>query len=78
VTCIPVRDAYHYTMSDASDTLTKQSAIRMSPEFWARADALIPFLNKRRGLDVTRTEVIREAIARGLTLLEREQGKESP
>lgn len=53
-----------------------QSVLRMPPEFWKRADALIDHLGARRGAEVTRSDVLREAVARGLKQLEKESEKD--
>lgn len=47
--------------------------IRLSADIYARADALIAFVAKRRGEACTRADVIREAIALGLNALENDK-----
>jgi len=58
------------------DNAKVQATMRLPPEFWERADALVPFVSRRRAGTCTRTEVFREAVARGLSQLEREAAKE--
>jgi hypothetical protein len=52
------------------------ATMRLPPEFWARAEKLMPFIARRRAGTCTRTEVFREALSRGLFLLEREAARE--
>lgn len=52
-----------------------QSAFRMSPDIWERASDLIEFVSARRGVPSTRTDVLREAIVRGLVAIEKERDK---
>lgn len=58
------------------DDAKVQATMRLPPEYWERADALIPYVSRRRIRTCTRTEVFREALARGMSLLEREAARE--
>ena len=65
-------------MRAAAKTLAKvpdQIAVRTSPELVERADAMIAFLSGLRGVQVTRSDVYREALVRGLRDMEREERK---
>jgi Arc/MetJ-type ribon-helix-helix transcriptional regulator len=54
----------------------QQIAIRLPAEWLARADKLIPALTTP-GLAVSRSDVLRAALARGLDALEREQTRKT-
>ena len=53
-----------------------QSVLRMPPDFWKRADALIDHMGRRRGAPAKRADVLREALARGLRQLEKESERD--
>lgn len=54
----------------------KQAVIRLEQSVCARADALVAHITRARGHISNRTEVLREAIMRGLKELEREQQRD--
>jgi hypothetical protein len=54
------------------DAETTQLTIRVSRRVAMRAEALIELVGRDLGIPATRTDVIREAILRGLDVLERE------
>jgi hypothetical protein len=57
------------------DAETTQLTIRVSRRVAMRAEALIELVGRDLGIPATRTDVIREAILRGLDVLEREAEK---
>jgi hypothetical protein len=50
----------------------KQHAVRMTVATWERAEALVPWLSTLHGANRTTSDVMREALMRGLASLERE------
>jgi hypothetical protein len=54
------------------DTETTQLTIRVSRRVALRAERLIEHVGRSLGVPATRTDVVREAILRGLDVLERE------
>ncbi len=54
------------------DAETTQLTIRVSRRVAMRAEALIALVGRELGIPATRTDVIREAILRGLDVLENE------
>jgi len=58
------------------DAETTQLTIRVSRRVAMRAEALIELVGRDLGIPATRTDVIREAILRGLDVLEGEAARE--
>lgn len=56
---------------------SKQSAIRMAPDTWERAERLTRWLSGRRAAASTRADVLREAISRGLRAMEKERDRDA-
>lgn len=54
------------------DSETSQLTIRVSKRVALRAERLIDHVGRSLGVPATRTDVVREAIMRGLDVLERE------
>lgn len=48
-----------------------QTAIRLDPAVLERADALRPFVTELHGKDANRSDVLREAMLRGLRSMEK-------
>ncbi len=59
------------------DSETTQLTIRVSRRVALRAERLIEQVGRSLGVPATRTDVIREAILRGLDVLEREAARDS-
>jgi hypothetical protein len=55
---------------------TTQIAIRVPDAWLDRCDVLIPWIS-RPGINMTRTDIMRAALARGLEALEQERAAES-
>jgi hypothetical protein len=49
-----------------------QHALRMTRATWERAERLIAWLGAKRGTNATVSDVMREAISRGLSSMEKE------
>ncbi len=49
-----------------------QHALRMSADAWQRAEALVSWLSSQRGANGSTSDVLREALMRGLASLERD------
>jgi predicted transcriptional regulator len=56
--------------------LSTQLTIRVSDDVLARLDALIPWQSNKVGKVTSRVEVLREAVMRGLSRLEKDAGEE--
>jgi hypothetical protein len=54
----------------ASDRRTAQLTVRMSTRVLRRIDRLARYVGDRLGMPATRTDVLREALLRGLAILE--------
>lgn len=48
--------------------------VRASQDIITRADALIEYVSSARGKNASRSDVVREAVLRGLAAMERESG----
>lgn len=51
--------------------------VRASTDIIDRADALITFVTSKRGKNASRSDVVREALLRGLASMERESGRDA-
>ncbi len=58
-------------MADENDK--GSTSLRLTPQVLTRADGLIGHLAHMQGRSCTRSDVLREAIAQGLRVLEQEQ-----
>jgi hypothetical protein len=52
-------------------TITAQTSVKLSPRMLARAEGLRDYVGEESGIEVTRADVLRRAIALGLRALER-------
>lgn len=62
----------------ASDRRTAQLTVRMSTRVLRRVDGLARYVGDRLGMPATRTDVLREALMRGLEILEGGDESEAP
>lgn len=61
------------TKASGLEALGVQTTVRLSADLLARAELLVPSFQTRSGVQyprVTRSDVVRQALLRGLTLLE--------
>lgn len=58
-------------------TDTAQTSVKLSPRMLARAEGLRDYVAEETGIEATRADVLRRAIALGLRALERQRAREA-